>query len=192
MIRKAVFFITIFFLIAIISKLNAQDQNESCGFSPFMKWYEWKISTNLSEKQRLVVDYLKKADAIRNRAFETIFANAESHYGYPDIRKAIKIVENAYVELEQTLPPKECINYKKRSIEEAQYVLGYHKLRLKYGDGTKEFDKKHHALELAYSSKNSNSDIFSEFYDCLKKVGLMDNIEEELKRLNIPGKYQTK
>jgi len=186
MIRKIILFkivVAFVFLTFFSVGLNAQDKNESCGFSLFMKWYSWKASTNLPEKQRLIVEYLKKADDIRNKTFETMFATTKSHYGYPDVKEAIKITEDALAELGRISAPKECRVYKKRSIEEVQHFLEYQKIRLKYGDGTKEFDKKHQALELVYSKRNLVSDVFSEFYICVKKAGLMNNMEEEIKNL---------
>jgi len=163
-----------------VSALYATGEEESCGFSLFSKWLEWKSSTNLSVKQRTVIGYLKDADEIHNRAFNTMFATPQSRYGYLDIKEAIKIIKNLLADLERMPTPRECKMYRKRCIKDLEYVLKYHELRLKYGDGTKEFEEKNNALELAYSTANSKSDIFSEFYNCLNRIGLMNNIKKEL------------
>lgn len=179
-IQALILTIIILFVMINVSKMYAKDAEEVCGFSLFGKWFEWKSSTNISQKQREVIDYLKNASAIRDKAFNTIFVTPKSRYGYADIKEAIKITKQSFVDLKHLPVPHECRAYKKRCIEDLKYVLKYHELRLQYGDGTEEFNKRRNALELAYSEANSKSDILSEFYNCLNKIGLMSNIEQEL------------
>lgn len=170
-------------LILGVYKIYPQKTNIPSQWPEIDKWLEWKISTNLSERQRAVITYLQTTAVIFNEAFYTKCVYPNSEYGYPDINKAIDIVKEAIAEIEKIPPPEECIRYKELCIENLKCTLKYHQLRLEYGDATEEFNKKHHEYELAFSESEVGPAKFAEYFACMKKVGLFDNIEEEMKAL---------
>lgn len=170
-------------LIFATHKIYSQKTNIPSQWPEIDKWFKWKVSTNLSDRQRAVITYLQATSIIFNEAFDTECVYPNSKYGYPDINKATDVVKKAIAELEKIPPPEECARYKELCIENLNYILRYHQLRLEYGDGTEEFNKKHHEYELAFSESEVGSAKFAEYFACMKKVGLFDNIETEMKAL---------
>ena len=164
---------------------RSQETNVSPQWPGFDKWLRWKISTDLAIEQRAAIEYLQKSTDIFNKAFDTECVYPDSKYGNPDINEAIKMVKDAITELEKLPCPKGCARYKELCIENLKYTLKYQQLRLKYGDGTKEFEEKHRKLELSFIESGVDSARFAEYFACIKKIGLLDNIEEESKALGL-------
>ena len=162
-------------------KINSQ-------WPEFSQWFEWKMNTDLSEKQREVIEYLEKSTTIFNKAFYTTTVNPESEYGHLNPEEAIKIIKQSMDELNKLSYPAECKRSRALSIEKMKYFLSYQQLRLDYGDGSELFEKKHIELELSFIDSGIDSDSFSEYFICMKKVGLLDNIEKEMKNLGISDK----
>jgi len=166
-------------------RLWGQGANPDSQWPGFDKWLRWKMSTNLTAEQREVVDCLQKSTDIFNKAFNTESACPDSKYGYPNINEAIEIVKDAIDELEKLPCPKECVHYVQLCIENLKYTIKYQQLRLEYGYGTEEFKKKHHELELSFIDSGVDSARFAEYFACMKRIGLFDNIEEESKTLGL-------
>ena len=167
----------------------AQEENQS-QWPEFSKWYQWKVQSRLNENQKKVVQYLENSTAIYNKAFETETVQAGSPYGYPNPKKAIEIVEQALKEFKRLTYPDECKEYRKSTIELMKYIISYHKLRLTYKEGPKEFDFMHRRLEMAKIKSGYDSKQFSEYFNSLRKAGLFDNIEKEFIELGIIDKKE--
>lgn len=192
-ILKRIFVIVMIFCILIIGflvymfnfyTLPASSTNGS-GWSDFNKWFEWKVTTNLTEEQKNVIEYLNKSTTMFDKAFKTECVNPESKYGYPDPKEAIKIVQQAIAELEKLPYPKLCENYRNLSIKNMIYIISYHKMRLEYKEGTEKFDEKHRELEINFIKSGIDSERYSDFFYCIKKIGLFDSYKKEIKNFQV-------
>lgn len=168
-----------------VYKVRSQETTSQAQWPEFDKWLEWKISTNLTAEQKTAIECLQKSGAIFNEAFHTECVYPDSKYGHPDIKEAIKIVENAIDKLKKIPCPKECIHYKELCIENLRYTLKYQQLRLEYGDGTEEFRKRHRELELSFIDSGVGPAKFAEYFAVMKRIGLFDNMEQEYKALGL-------
>ena len=180
MANKIVLFIVLTTMITF--SVSAQENNRA-QWPEFNEWFLWKMQTDLNEKQKNVIEYLKKSSSIFNRAFETKTTTAESVYGYSNPEKAIKIVRQAIGELKKMYYPKECRNYRNLTIKLMKQIIPYQQLRLKYKEGTEKFDKMHRKLQLSEIKNGLDEKRFSEYFDCMEKVGLFDNIEKEIQEI---------
>lgn len=174
----------------LVFSLYAQQENNQSQWPEFAKWYKWKIQSQLTEKQREVVKYLDKAVAIYNKASLTETVQAGSQYGHPSPKEAINIVKESIKELMALPYPKACKRYRAISLGLMRYIIDYHELRLKYKEGSKEFDKKQAKLFIEQTKENLNSDQFNEYFKSMRDVGLFDNIEKEMADLGLIDKEE--
>jgi len=176
MVKKIIPFIVL--LLTISWFILAQEENQT-QWPEFDRWLQWKMQTHLSDKQNSVIEYLKKSGSIFNTAFETETVHPDSKYGRPNPREAIKIVEQTLKEFKRLPRPYECKEYRKSTIELMKHIISYHKLRLKYKEGSRQFNSMHMKLEMAKIKSGYDSKQFSEYFNSMRKVGLFDNIEKE-------------
>jgi len=109
---------------------NAENDKYHTQWPGFSEWFEWKIATELTEKQKRIINYLQKSSNIFNKASATKSVHPESEYGHPNPSEAVKIVMQLKIELENLPYPMECEEFRELSLENIDYIIKYHQLRL--------------------------------------------------------------
>ncbi len=191
---KKIFLFTILILTIIIINnfycfyVFAENQKQKYEInltdSQFSKWFQWKMQSNLTEKQKSVVEYLKKSSAIFNKTFDTRCVQPESKYGYPNPKEAIKITKEAIKELKVLPCPKESTQYRDINIKIMKNIIIYHQLRVMFKEGTEEFNLRYEKFQLSEIKNSLDVKQCNEYFKSLRKVGLFDNIEEEIKHIS--------
>ena len=181
-ITLCILIIGIFLYLFNFYALPVNDSNDS-AWSDFNKWFEWKRATNLTEEQRNVINYLKESSDIFEKAFRTQYVLSESKFGHPNPKEAIKIIKQSIFELEKLECPKVCQEYRNINIKNLEHINLYQKLRLDYKEGSEEFNEKYRELELNFIKSGINSKRHSEFFYCIKKIGLLDDYKKEIKKI---------
>jgi hypothetical protein len=184
------FLFKIIFIIAIstsyyiysFAQQQTQMTEEHSVDSRFSRWFQWKMQTNLTEKQKTVIEYLKKASTIFDKAFNTRCVQPTSKYGYPNPKEAIAITKQAIIEIKALPYPKECAAYRDANIKIMKnIIIPYHYLRLKFKEGTEEFNLQYENFQLSEIKGGLDVKQYNEYFESLKKVGFYDNIEKEMK-----------
>jgi len=186
---KRIFVIVIIFCILIIGFLVyifnfytlPATSTDGSEWSDFSKWFEWKVTTNLTEEQKNVVEYLKKASTIFDKVFNTRCVQPLSKYGYSDPKEAIMITEQAIKQLKVLSCPEECVRYRNASIKIMENIIIYHQLRISFKEGTEEFDSRYNKFQLSEIKSGFDVKRYNEYFKSLRKVGLFDNYKEEIK-----------
>ena len=166
--------------IAIICP-NAQEDQNGVQWPSFARWYEWKKQTNLNEEQKKVINYLDITLETFNKADSTRSVHVNSKYGIFDPKDGVLIVQDSIAALKKLPCPQECTEYRDVCIAILNNILDYHRLRITYNTRPEEFEKKYEDYILSSLVNDLDGKQMNLYFDAMKKVGLFDNIDEEMK-----------
>ena len=135
-------------------------------WEPFSKWYEWKKTTDLNEKQRAVVEYFDKMTDIKE------MTQSDSFRDLPP-EDALKVIKDSINMLKKTEVPKVCASYHNALLQEIKIEREYQEAKIA---GASETEL--HKITLKITTIDGKK--FTAFFDAIEKAGLTENLESEL------------
>ena len=160
-------------IIGILAPCLAEEENPHDGWQIWGQWYEWKVSTDLPQEQREIVDYFENAGEIGGKIEAIQRTGPGTMDPKPSPDKAIDLI-NGYIEEYRSLKvPKECKKHYEAKLKAAELAIKYQEIKKKYGGWNEELGK------VTLESMPYESTQFSEFWRVINEVGLQDNMEEE-------------
>lgn len=160
-------------LVTDIAIVKGEDKMVSV-WEPFSKWYEWKKTTKLTKEQRTVVDYFEKAGKIKDKV-------QDSRLNSMPPGKSIRIIKNYINDLKNIHSPKACIPYHEALTKELEIELEYH-------EGRKANFNDEELQKITLETLSVDGLQFTIFFQVIKDVGLLDDVEEEMKKIETTRK----
>lgn len=144
------------------------DEDMKYTWEPFQKWFEWKKKTDLPEKQKEVIDYFDMAGKIKEQLKNNRFDSMTPEVGVRAVKKIIN-------DLRVLKRPEVCNAYYDALLKELQ-------ISLEYQEGRKDnlSDEQLQRISLKFLSVDGPQ--FVSFFQAIKDVGLLNEMEEEMKK----------
>ena len=158
-----------------IQKGYAMDE-EGAFWQDYQKWFECKKSQPINELQKKVISYLEKASSIFEKGDET-WGMSMKRPELPKPEEALKIVNKCLNEFSKLKAPSVAEKHYAASLNLLKIIKEYHLKRLSDPNSSELEQLARDAIP--YEGIQS-----SEYFDILRKAGLFDNIEEEMKRIS--------